>query len=206
MMTLRQWSGDDARVPLATTWLLEELDKALGLQELFIRQPPQKLKALRERALIESSQSSNRIEGVEVEPSRMTTLVFGEPWYRDRNEEEVAAYQKALTLIHESRANLPLTVETIKKLHKLSRGQSWDAGMYKEKAEPIIERRPGREDLVRFMPAAAGKVTEDAMAELASLYEALRRDRRINPLVHSWPGWFWISLCIHPFRDGNGRR
>jgi Fic family protein len=204
MMTLRQWSRDDARVPMATAWKLEELGKALGLQELFTRQSPQKLKALREHALIESAQSSNRIEGVEVEAKRLGTLVFGAPLYRDRNEEEVAGYQKALTLIHESHAALSLTEKTIKTLHELSRGQSWDAGKYKEKAEPIIERRPGQGDLIRFMPVAAGKATENAMAELTSLYDTMRLDRRVSPLV-LMAGVVLDFLCIHPFRDGNGR-
>ena len=74
MMTLRQWAADDARVPLATTWTLEELGRALGMQELFTRQSPQRLKVLRESALIESAQSSNRIEGVTVSRERLRPL------------------------------------------------------------------------------------------------------------------------------------
>jgi Fic family protein len=204
MMTLRQWSADDARVPMATTWALEELGRAMGLQELFTRQSPQKLKVLREHALIESAQSSNRIEGVEVDPARMGTLVFGAPMYRDRNEEEVAGYQKALTPIHESGRSLAVTQETIRRLHQLSRGKVWDAGQYKERAEPIIERRPGQDDRVRFMPVAAGAATEAAMAELVAAYDTISRDRRVSPLV-LMAGVVLDFLCIHPFRDGNGR-
>jgi len=159
---------------------------------------------LREHALIESAQSSNRIEGVEVDPARMGTLVFGAPIYRDRNEEEVAGYQKALTLIHAEGANLKVTDETIRHLHKLSRGDSWDAGRYKEKAEPIIERRPGQEDRVRFMPVAAGAATDAAMTQLIARYDALHADRRVSPLV-LMGGVVLDFLCIHPFRDGNGR-
>jgi len=204
MTTLRQWTAEDARVPMATTWVLEELGRALGMQELFTRQSPQKLKVLREHALIESAQSSNRIEGVEVDPSRMGTLVFGAPVYRDRNEEEVAGYQKALSFIHASGAGTPFSEETVRKLQALSRGESWDAGQYKEKAEPIIERRSGQDDRVRFMPVAAGAPTVAAMGELVALYEAMRRDRRISPLV-LMAGVVLDFLCIHPFRDGNGR-
>ncbi len=65
-------------------------------------QSPQKLAALREHALIESAQSSNRIEGVEVDASRLGTLVFGAPAFRDRDEEEVNGYRLALDLIHSS--------------------------------------------------------------------------------------------------------
>jgi Fic family protein len=204
MMTLRQWSADDARVPIATTWTVDELGRALGLEALYTRQSPQKLKVLREHALIESARSSNRIEGVEVEPARMATLVFGTPIYRDRNEEEVAGYQKALSLIHESWTELQVTEETICRLHQLARGEVWDAGKYKERAEPIIERRPGQQDRVRFMPVAAGAPTQAAMGELVSAYQAIHRDRRISPLV-IMAGVVLDFLCIHPFRDGNGR-
>jgi hypothetical protein len=49
MMTFGQFSGPDFHsVPLPTTWALAELGHALGRQELFTRQSPQKLRRLRE--------------------------------------------------------------------------------------------------------------------------------------------------------------
>lgn len=204
MMTLRQWSADDARVPMGTTWAVEELGRALGQQALFTKQSPQKLKALREHALIESAQSSNRIEGVEVEPARMGTLVFGSPAFRDRDEEEVAGYRRALNLIHSGGPTLAVSEPTLRQLHRLARGEIWDAGRYKERAEPIVERRPGRADLVRFMPVAAGAATEAALAELVDRYRTMAGDRRVSPLV-LMAGVVLDFLCVHPFRDGNGR-
>jgi hypothetical protein len=65
MMTLRLFSGKFESVPAATSWYLADLGEARGKQELFTRQSPQRLKVLREHALIESAVSSNRIEGVE---------------------------------------------------------------------------------------------------------------------------------------------
>src|SRR5690348_14375978 len=133
MMTLRQLSAESASLPTRATWYLTDLSEARGRQGLFTRQSPQKLKALREHALIESAISSNRIEGVEVDKSRVGTLLFGRPALRDRDEEEVRGYRDALKLVHESGANLPISETTIKKLHKLSRGQIYDAGQFKEK-------------------------------------------------------------------------
>ena len=92
-----------------TAWYLADLGEARGKQELFTRRSPQKLKLLRENALIESAISSNRIEGVEVDKSRIGTLIFGRPALRDRDEEEVRGYRDALKLIHESGAKLPIT-------------------------------------------------------------------------------------------------
>src|SRR6267378_76079 len=122
-MTLRQFSAKPETIPAATGWYLADLGEALGKQELFTRRSPQKLKVLREHALIESAVSSNRIEGVEVDKSRIGTLLFGKPVLRDRDEEEVRGYRDALRLVHERGAKLPITEATIKKLHKLSRGE-----------------------------------------------------------------------------------
>jgi hypothetical protein len=63
MMTLRQFSREGLAVPGGTAWSLTDLGEALGKQALFTRQSPQRLKVLREHALIESAVSSNRIEG-----------------------------------------------------------------------------------------------------------------------------------------------
>lgn len=183
MMTMRQWSDDNAKAPLGTTWSVEELGRALGMQAMFTRQSPQKLAALREHALIESAQSSNRIEGVEVDAARLGTLVFGAPTLRNRDEEEVNGYRRALDLIHSSAARLTVSEETIRQVHQLTRGDIWDAGLFKERSEPIIERRPGQSDRVRFMPVEAGAATEAAIAELLTRYHAIAPKRRISPLV-----------------------
>src|SRR5258707_860326 len=128
MMTLRQLATEPPTIPTRTSWHLADLAESKGRFALHTRQSPQKLKALREHALIESAVSSNRIEGVEVDQSRIGTLMFGKPALRDRDEEEVRGYRDALRLIHETGPNLPITEATIKKLHRLCRGEIWDAG------------------------------------------------------------------------------
>ncbi len=90
MKTLRRFAERSPAVPAATSWYLADVSQAFGKQELFTKRA-QKLKALREHALIESAISSNRIEGVEVEPKRVGTVVFGKALLRDRDEEEVRA-------------------------------------------------------------------------------------------------------------------
>jgi Fic family protein len=204
MMTLRTFSRDMADVPAAVAWLLGDLGVALGKQELFTRQSPQRLRVLREHALIESAVASNRIEGVEVDPNRVATLMFGSPALRDRDEEELRGYRAALDLIHCEASALAITPENIRRLHQLTRGEIWDAGRYKEKAEPIIERYPDGRSRVRFMPVDAGTATEAAVVELTTLWSACQRDRIVNPMV-AMAGFVLDFLCIHPFRDGNGR-
>jgi hypothetical protein len=89
MMTLRKYSARLSTIPTITSWYLADLSKAQGEQELCTHQSSQKLKILREHALIESAISSNRIEGVNVDQSRINTLILGKPFLKDRDEEEV---------------------------------------------------------------------------------------------------------------------
>jgi Fic family protein len=203
MNTLRQLATEPPTIPTRTSWYLTDLAEAKGRQELFTRQTPQKLKVLREHALIESAVSSNRIEGVEVDQSRIGTLMFGKPALRDRDEEEIRGYRDALKLIHESGAKLPITEATIKKLHKLCRGDIWDAGQYKEKDVDIIQTYADGRSRVRFKSTPA-KQTPKAMAEMVELWHRGLREKWVHPLVLV-AALNFDFLCIHPFRDGNGR-
>jgi hypothetical protein len=76
MMSFRGSRLVATRFPLGTVWLLESLAESKGRQALYEKQSPQILKALRELALVESTESSNRIEGVTVEHSRLRPLVL----------------------------------------------------------------------------------------------------------------------------------
>ena len=203
MSTLRLLSNEAATVPAATSWYLADLGEARGQQELFTRQAPQRLKTLREHALIESAVSSNRIEGVTVEPGRVRELILGQPLLRDRDEEEVRGYRDALTLIHENPAVLPVSDATIQKLHGLARGEIWDAGKYKDKDGDIIERYPDGSERVRFRTVSAA-ATPAGMAELVVDWQRCLDERWIHPLI-ALAAFNLDFLCIHPFRDGNGR-
>ena len=203
MMTLRVFSQSLATVPIAAAWSLADLAEALGKQALFTRQSPQHLKALREHALIESAVSSNRIEGVEVDRARVGTIVFGGPPFRDRNEEEVHGYREALSWIHNEGAGIPISEDTILRLHRLARGGVGDAGQYKEKDSDIIEKYPDGRVRVRFKTAPAAE-TPAHMRELVALWRSCAIERCVPPLV-ALAAFNLDFLCIHPFRDGNGR-
>jgi Fic family protein len=200
MRTLWRFAHQLDSIPATTAWYLADLGEARGTQELFTRQSPQWLKSLREHALIESAVSSNRIEGVEVARARIGTLVFGTPLLRDRGEEEVRGYRDALPLIHEQRAHLPLSEDTILQLHQLTRGQIWDAGHDKDKDSDIIEKLPDGRVRVRFKTVPAAD-TATAMHELIDLWNACLQERGVHPLI-ALAAWNLDFLCIHPFRDG----
>ncbi|MBI4728394.1 MAG: Fic family protein [Acidobacteria bacterium] len=203
MRTLRLFAGDPPDVPMSTAWYLAELAEAKGKQELFTRQSPQRLKALREHAMIESAVSSNRIEGVEIDASRVRAVVLGRPALRDRNEEEVRGYRDALKLIHGSAKRLAVSEETILVLHRLSRGKIGDAGQYKRKDVDIVETYADGRSRVRFKTVPA-RSTRPAMGELISRWDDALERRHLHPLL-AVAAFNLDFLCIHPFRDGNGR-
>lgn len=203
MMTLRQFTAKPETIPSVTSWYLADLGVALGRQELFTRQSPQRLKVLREHALIESAVSSNRIEGVTVDQTRIRTIVLGKSHLRDRDEEEVRGYRNALRLIHDQAAKLPVSEDTILRLHKLAKGDIWDAGKYKEKESDIIEKYPDGTSRVRFRTVTPAK-TPAHIAELIALWNQCLRERFVHPLI-AMAAFNLDFLCIHPFRDGNGR-
>lgn len=120
--TLRQFDAGHTSIAPNTAWYLSDLGEFRGKQALYTQQSPQRLKALRESAIIESAVSSNRIEGVTVEPGRIRDILASpKPLFRDRNEEEVRGYREALALIHRNVAELTLTDDTICRLHALIR-------------------------------------------------------------------------------------
>lgn len=203
MKTFQQLEKTDPGIPAATSWYLADLGEARGKQELFTRQSPQKLKILREHALIESAVSSNRIEGVTVNQKRVGTIVFGKKHLKDRSEEEVRCYRTALDWIHQDSAKIPVSEKTILKLHRLSRGEIWDAGKYKEKNVDIIEKPAGGGERVRFRTVEASR-TPAAMKGLVRAWQDSLKERTVYPLI-ALAAFNLDFLCIHPFRDGNGR-
>ena len=203
MRTLRQFLAGMESIPASTSWYLADLGEARGKQELFTKQSPQTLKVLREHALIESAVSSNRIEGIVADQARVGTIVFGHKQLRDRAEEEIRGYRDALKRIHEQGARLPISERTIRELHKSTRGGVGDAGQYKEKDSDIIEKLPDGRQRVRFRTVPA-RETATQMRELFSLWKDCLEQRQIHPLI-LLAGMNLDFLCIHPFRDGNGR-
>ena len=203
MMTLRQLRAKPQMIPASAAWYLADLGESRGKQELFTRQSPQRLRVLREHALIESAVSSNRIEGIEIEKARVGTIVFGTPMLRDRNEEEIRGYREALRLIHEEAVGLPISQETVLKLHQLARGEIWDAGHYKDKNSDIIERYADGASRIRFKTVSAVE-TPAFMGELVELWKQSLDEGWTHPLI-ALASFNLDFLRIHPFRDGNGR-
>ena len=91
----------------------------------------------------------------------------------------------------------------ILRLHRLSRANIGDAGKYKEKDSDIIEKSPDGRVRVRFKTVTARK-TPAAMHKLITAWDDSLDERVVQPLI-AMAAMNLDFLCIHPFRDGNGR-
>jgi Fic family protein len=204
MMSFRGTRIAEIRLPLGTVWLLESLAESKGRQALYEKQSPQILKALPELALVESTESSNRIEGVTVERARLRPLVLGHARPRDRSEEEIVGYRRALSWIHTNHGKISIEPDTCRRLHSLAQGgTSGDAGQWKRAPNEIIEIYPDGRREVRFRPVEPARVPS-AIEELCLAYRHSIDQLKVTPLL-AMACLVLDFLCIHPFRDGNGR-
>lgn len=183
---------------------LRAIGEFQGKQRLYFAQSPEVLEDLKQVAAVESTESSNRLEGVVVAPARLKSLVLKNAAPKSRSEQEVAGYRDALALIHESATEMPFTEGTILQLHgMLYRYMPQPGGHWKAANNDIIEKHPDGSSRVRFSPVPA-HLTPMAMTDLVTRYRESLERRAADPLVIV-PLAMLDFLCIHPFPDGNGR-
>jgi Uncharacterized conserved protein len=156
-------------------------------------------------ARVQSVKSSNAIEGIVTTDERINEIVNGNSAPRNHSEQEIAGYRDALAVVHTEYGNMDFRQADILRLHAIMMniaGYSY-AGKYKENDNDIIEEdRDGRRR-VRFHPTSAAD-TPDEMEQLVLAYQEARDNPNINQLLLI-PCVILDFLCIHPFRDGNGR-
>jgi len=196
---------EDIRLTPVQASALKKIGEFQGMQALFARQTPEVLDSLRRVARIESSESSNRIEGVTAPPDRVRALVLEDTKPRDRSEQEIAGYRDALEMIHESAEYMALSIHTVKQLHsKMFSYQPDEGGQWKRVDNKIIEtNEDGSIKDIRFEPVSAAD-TESAMEELVRNYDHATNQYNLEPLIVV-PLAILDFLCVHPFLDGNGR-
>lgn len=175
-----------------------------GKQELFTKQIPQSLETLRQAAIIQSTESSNRIEGVTAPIARIKALVAEKTTPQNRSEQEIAGYRDVLNTIHASFEHIPITNNLILQLHRdLFRFTEGEGGKWKMTDNDIREERPDGSIFVRFRPVSAFE-TPAAMEKLHEEFNALWQGEEVEKLMLI-PAYIFDFLSIHPFRDGNGR-
>jgi len=184
---------------------LRQIGEYRGKQELYYAQAPEVLKSLHQVASIESSESSNRLEGITVPHKRIEELVLKNTKPKDRSEQELAGYRDGLALLHERSKDVPFTTGVILQLHQtLYRYLPNPGGRWKMTDNEIVEKSPdGSIKRVRFK-ATPAHLTPDAMDRLVKGYHGAVGAGHQDPLI-AIPLTVLDFLCIHPFADGNGR-
>jgi Fic family protein len=194
------------RQPLSQGLLqtIRQLGEYKGRQQLYTEQAPQVLKALQHAAQIESTESSNRIEGVVAPHDRIADIVAHRTTPRNRPEQEIAGYRDVLQNIHVKAPGIPFTTALVLQMHEdLYRFSTGRGGEWKHADNEITETLPNGSKRIRFKPLPACD-TPQAMEELHARFLEARSSGAIEPLLLI-PSYILDFLCIHPFLDGNGR-
>ncbi|MFH1226408.1 MAG: Fic family protein [Planctomycetota bacterium] len=191
-------------IPIEMGGLLQKLGEFKGRQDLFQHQTPQVLETLKQTAIIESTESSNRIEGVIVPAKRFRELMAQPSKPQNRSEAEILGYREMLSRIHANPESFSVDEAMILELHKQIYAKTGiPAGHWKKRDNAIEERLPDGKWVTRFVPVSAGQ-TPYYMKELCIRFNRIWDKRQISPLIII-PAFVFDFLCIHPFSDGNGR-
>ena len=184
---------------------LRKIGEFRGKQDLFSKKSKEALKVLKQHAIIESVESSNRLEQITAPYQRIKGLINKSTAPKNRSEQEISGYRDALNLIHESYKYMELSVNVIKQLHTMIyRHLPEDGGKFKPADNKIVERDPSG-NIIRelFIPTSAVQ-TPSAMNDLCQNYKDFLNNSNTDPLI-LFPLLILDFLCIHPFKDGNGR-
>lgn len=185
--------------------MLTQIHEYKGEQTLFIEAKADTLTQLLEIAKIQSTEASNKIEGIYTSDERLKGLISNKTTPRTRNEQEIAGYRDVLATIHENHDFIPVKPALILQLHrdlyKFS-GKSI-GGIYKNAENIIAEEDENGNRFVRFQPVSAWE-TPIAIKELCVAFDQAINTTEVDPLLII--SMFILDfLCIHPFKDGNGR-
>ena len=185
--------------------LVSKIHELKGEQSVVTEMKANELDRLVEVAKIQSTEESNRIEGIVTTSERIKKLVMEKTTPKNRSEEEIAGYRDVLNTIHGSYRYIPLTPQTILQLHRdLYRHRfGEDGGSFKISDNVIKETLSDGTEKVRFTPLAAWE-TPTAIDLLCENYRDVSTESDLDELILI-PIFILDFLCIHPFKDGNGR-
>lgn len=185
--------------------LCTKIHECKGRQELFVRQKPAQLDRLVEIARIQSTESSNRIEGIVTTATRIKKLLEEKTAPKNRDEKEILGYRDVLDTIHENHEFISVSSNHILQLHRdllKPAGFSY-CGNFKNVQNYIKETKPDGTEIIRFTPLAPYE-TPDAIEKICNSFNETLALEIVDPLILI-PSFICDFLCIHPFNDGNGR-
>lgn len=185
--------------------LVAAIYKEAGKQEMFLKQRPEELEKLVEIAKVQSTESSNAIEGIVTTNTRIRQLVEDKTTPKNRDEQEIAGYRDVLNIIHESFDAIPITPNYILQLHKILYNHMSNpaAGKTKTAQNYISATYPDGRTVTLFTPLDPFE-TPGALESICNEFNRVIGNCEVEPLI-AIPIFIHDFLCIHPFNDGNGR-
>ena len=168
--------------------LAAKIHEYKGRQEMYARQKPVELDRLTETARIQSTEASNKIEGIVTTGARMKQLFMEKTSPRNRDEDEIMGYRDVLKTIHESYEYIPVRPSYILQLHRdmLRRTGASYGGSFKSVQNYINETRPDGTAFTRFTPVSPFE-TPAAVEALCEAYEKALAEARIDALMKWTP-------------------
>ena len=192
------------QIPMRVIKAIAQINEYKGRQELHRKQSPEVLETLQEIATIQSTESSNRIEGIKISNEQLKEIMGQKTTPRDRSEAEISGYRDVLTMIHASAHHIPVKAQTILQLHRdMYKYLPQSGGKWKATDNIIEQIMPDGTKQVRFIPVKAFMVPQ-VMEELGHSFNIHRHQEEIDDLLLIF-AFILDFLCIHPFTDGNGR-
>ena len=184
---------------------LTQIHEYKGQQNLFIEAKADALSNLLEVAKIQSTEASNRIEGIITTDDRLKKIVREKTTPQTRSEKEIAGYRDVLATIHESHDYISPKPSVILQLHRdlYKFSGKTIGGSFKNADNVIAEELPDGQRIIRFQPVPAWE-TPEAIRALCDAFQDAMKDAELDPLLLI-PIFILDFLCIHPFNDGNGR-
>ena len=190
--------------------LIAEIDEFKGAWMALGRISPERLTALRRVATIESIGSSTRIEGARLSDREVEALLAGldVKSFASRDEEEVAGYAETMETVFSHHAEITLTENHVKQLHRdLLQYSSKDdrhRGEYKTHDNHVEAFGPAGESLGIVFETASPFDTPRLMTVLVAWTADKLEEGDLHPLIVI-AVFVVVFLAIHPFQDGNGR-
>jgi len=185
--------------------LVASIYRYQGKQELYLKQRPNELEKLIDIAKIQSTESSNEIEGIVTTSVRLKQLLEEKTTPRNRNEQEIVGYRDVLDIIHENFDVIPISRNYILQMHKIlySHMNNPLAGKTKNVQNYISATYPDGHSEVLFTPLSPFE-TPGALDLICDEYNRVIGNSEVEPIIMI-PIFIHDFLCIHPFNDGNGR-
>ncbi len=190
--------------------LVGQIDEFKGAWKAFGSLAPDRMATLRRIATVESVGASTRIEGAKLTDRQVDILLSNLDLgsFRSRDEQEVAGYAEATTLVFDSSQNIPFTENHIKQLHgvllKFSHRDEHHRGSYKQSANHVEAFDEHGRSVGIVFETATPFDTPRLMHELVAWTNKELDGNTHHPLLVV--AVFHVRfLAIHPFQDGNGR-